>query len=100
MGLSVKNSSVKIKDLKIEINGPVLITHWGLSGPAILKTSAFAARIFAEKNYEFEFRINWLYDKNFDQVKEYILQIKQDHLNADIINFKPIELPARLWEYF
>ena len=100
MGLSVKNVSVKIKEMKIEINGPILITHWGLSGPVILKTSAFAARLLAEKNYEFEFRINWLFNKNFDQVKEYILQIKQLHLNGEIVNFKPVEIPARLWDYF
>jgi predicted Rossmann fold flavoprotein len=100
MGLSVKNASVKIKELKTEINGPVLITHWGLSGPAILKTSAFMAKALADKNYNFEFRINWLYPKNFDEVREYLLEIKHKHANGEIANFKPAEIPGRLWEYF
>ena len=58
MGLVVENARVKIKGTKIQIQGPLLITHWGMSGPAILKASSFGARELSERNYNFEIQIN------------------------------------------
>jgi predicted flavoprotein YhiN len=64
MGLSVANVSIKIAGTKLEQNGPVLITHWGISGPAVLKLSAWGARELAAKQYEFTAIINWVSDYN------------------------------------
>lgn len=100
MGLSVNPVSVKIKDFKTESTGPLLITHWGLSGPAILKLSAFAARFLGEKNYEFEFRVNWLNNINFDACRELLIKIKNSHNKGEIANYKPEVIPARLWDFF
>ena len=60
LGTSVPNATVTLKDSKFEAKGPLLITHWGLSGPAVLKLSAFAARVLAEKKYVYQVQVNWL----------------------------------------
>ena len=60
MGVSVENARVKIMGSKLEQEGPLLITHWGLSGPAVLKLSAWGARELAAKNYDFKITVNWL----------------------------------------
>ena len=62
MGVSVERAMVKIVGSKLADEGPLLITHWGLSGPAILKLSAWGARELADKNYHFKVLINWLGD--------------------------------------
>ena len=59
-GVSVANARVKLIDSKFETQGPKLITHWGLSGPAVLKLSAFGALFLAQKNYQYQVKINWL----------------------------------------
>jgi len=64
MGLVVENARVMIKKSKIKTQGPLLITHWGMSGPAILKASAFAARELSEREYEFEIQVNWVDETN------------------------------------
>jgi len=69
-GLSVPNASVRISGEKLVNEGPLLITHWGQSGPAILKLSAFGARVLAEKNYQFELEVNWLGKKQRVVLKE------------------------------
>ena len=66
MGISVEDAVVKITGTKLQQSGPMLITHWGLSGPAVLKLSAWAARELADKNYHFNIHVNWLpaYNEN------------------------------------
>ena len=64
MGISVNEVVVKLNDSKLLQAGPLLITHWGLSGPAILKLSSFAARNLAERKYDFIITVNWLPEFN------------------------------------
>jgi predicted flavoprotein YhiN len=70
MGVSVEQATVKIVGTKLQQTGPLLITHWGLSGPAVLKLSAFAAIELAEKKYEFDILVNFLKDHTEQQLRE------------------------------
>lgn len=97
MGLSVKNGSVKVNGTKHQYTGPILITHWGLSGPAVLKLSAFAAYDFYKLNYEAGISVNWTGTLNEEQLKEELsLQLGSKAL---IVNTPLFEIPKRLWEY-
>ncbi|MCK4561856.1 MAG: NAD(P)/FAD-dependent oxidoreductase [Flavobacteriaceae bacterium] len=97
-GVSVPNATVSLIDSKFETNGPVLITHWGLSGPAILKLSAFGAILLAEKNYQYGVNINWL-SKPLETVLHKLKILKRENPKKQIIVksvFK--DIPKRLWE--
>ena len=100
MGISVDNVKVKIAGSKLESGGPILITHWGLSGPAILKLSAWGAREFAGCNYAFTAIINWLPSFNEQTLREKFEQLRFGIATQKIINKNPFGLPQRLWEYF
>ncbi len=99
MGISVEQARVKIKGTNFIQTGPLLITHWGFSGPAILKLSAYAARELAEIGYNFTIQINWTGDTNESALLEQLKRIRQLHNKRDIGNRNPFGLPARLWEY-
>ena len=99
MGVSVENVTVKIVREKLQTEGPLLITHWGMSGPAILKMSSYAAIMLAEKNYNFTVLINWLPAFNELTLKEKVLQYRLQLATQKIQNRNPFFLPARLWEY-
>lgn len=97
MGLSIKAGTVKVNGTKHQYTGPVLITHWGLSGPAVLKLSAFAAHDFYKLNYEAGISVNWAGTLNEEQLKEELsLQLGSKAL---IVNTPLFEIPKRLWEY-
>ena len=97
-GVSVPNATVSLINFRFETNGPVLITHWGLSGPAILKLSAFGALFLAEKNYQFNVNINWL-SKDFSTVLEELKDVKKQFSKKLISLKSPFkEIPRRLWE--
>ena len=100
MGISVENATVKIRGSKLQQNGPLLITHWGLSGPAALKLSAWGARELAKKNYNFTIHVNWLPDYNENTLQDKIRQIRFEIASQKIVNRNPFGLPSRLWEYF
>lgn len=100
MGLSVQGAQIKILSSSFKETGPVLITHWGLSGPAILKLSAWGAFYLHEKKYQFEISINWLGTEKEIDVQKRIETNKKLHGNALVSNFKPETIPNRLWEYF
>jgi predicted Rossmann fold flavoprotein len=100
MGLSVQNAQIKIITSAFKEIGPLLITHWGLSGPAILKLSAWGAFFLHEKKYQFEISVNWLGDEKELDVQKRITTNRQLHGNALVTNFKPEPIPNRLWEYF
>ncbi|MFN3907536.1 MAG: NAD(P)/FAD-dependent oxidoreductase [Flavobacterium sp.] len=89
---------IKVKGNHLVSNGPMLITHWGMSGPAILKLSAWGARILAEKNYQFEIQINFLPDLKQEMPREQLLQIKNDHPKKKITKNPVFGLTQRLWE--
>jgi len=97
MGLSAF-ANVKVKNTKLEAFGPLLITHWGMSGPGILRLSAWGARILAEKKYQFVLQINWLNDLTFEETLEKLKELKQEHSKKAVCKKSPFELPNRLWE--
>ena len=99
MGISVENAFVKIVGSKLSQQGPLLITHWGMIGPAILKLSAWGAREFAEKNYSFSIVVNWVPEYNENSLREFIQQYRFEKATQKIINKNPFQLPQRLWEY-
>lgn len=97
-GVSVPNVIVKVAGKKLMQDGPLLITHWGFSGPAILKLSAWAARELAELNYQFVAIINWLPMLSEDNLREEFQKIKQTNPKKQIATNPMFGLPARLWE--
>ena len=99
MGLVAENTCVSIQGTKLKASGPLLITHWGFSGPAVLKTSSFGARILKEKNYLFNVQINWINENNDEIIAEQIMEIIKLHKNKKISNIKPFNFPERLWNY-
>ena len=99
MGVAVPMATVKIAGTKLTQSGPLLITHWGMSGPAILKTSAVGARELAERNYTFTALINWLNDVMDVELKETIHQLRREQGKQLVQHKNPFELPKRLWEY-
>jgi len=97
-GISVPNSTVGIAHSSFEAKGPLLITHWGISGPAILRLSAFGARFLAEKNYQYNVIVNWL-SKPSQMVLERLKTIKKEQQKKQIILRSVFnEIPKRLWE--
>lgn len=99
MGLSVANVTVKIQSENLKESGPVLITHWGLSGPAVLRLSAWGARLLAEKNYSFTIIVNWLYEAKEEQVRLLFHDLRENSGSKKITASCPYDLPQRLWEY-
>lgn len=99
MGVVVEEALVSIQGTKLKGNGPLLITHWGMSGPAILKLSAFGARILHEMNYDCNAQINWVNNVNTELVKETVVALFKKHANKQISNVRPYMLPVRLWHY-
>ena len=99
MGVSVPEVTIKIAGTKIIQQGPLLITHWGMSGPAVLKTSAIGARELAERNYEFQIIVNWLNDLTDADMREVITQLRKEQGKQLVQNKNPFNLPRRLWEY-
>jgi len=92
----VSDVEIKIVGSKFIESGPLLITHWGVSGPAVLKLSSWAARFLNEKNYKFDFTINWLPDYNDEGLKELFNTYKQNYGSKKIINQIELELPKKL----
>ena len=99
MGISVENVQVKINKTKFSQNGPILITHWGFSGPAILKLSAFAAIELATMNYDFSISINWLSTYHENSILEKLRSVRNELASKKITNKNPFNLPQRLWDY-
>jgi predicted Rossmann fold flavoprotein len=97
MGIVVENAVVNIQGTKIKASGPVLVTHWGMSGPAILKLSSFGAEILNSMDYNFKIQINWVNEPNNDTVIQYLKNIMNEHSNKILSNFRPYALPERLW---
>jgi len=100
LGISVPNATVKVVGTKLEASGPLLITHWGMSGPAVLKLSAFGARILADKNYQYNVEVNWL-SRPTDKVLNVLLNLKKKEPRKTVILKSPFtEISRRLWERF
>ncbi len=100
MGVTIPKAQIKIKGTKLQTLGPVLITHWGLSGPAVLKLSALAARYLAEQNYLYKIQVNWVPAFNENTAIESLQSIAELHPGAKVSNKNPFGLVGRFWEYF
>lgn len=96
-GISVPNARVKLPKAKLEQTGPVLITHWGLSGPAILKLSAWGARVLQDCRYQTPLFINWLPQYNPEALRTQLLAVKSQLPQRAITSSCPVILPRRLW---
>jgi predicted Rossmann fold flavoprotein len=92
------NVTVKVKDTKLSATGPLLITHWGMSGPAILKLSAWGARILHDKKYQFTISVNWLNDVATEDVEKMLKELKQEQAKKAVSKKSPFDFPNRLWE--
>ncbi len=98
MGVSVPNARVKIVNTKLSELGPLLITHWGFSGPVVLRLSAWGARHLAQCHYCFQFSINWLNEASAEDIYLALSKHKQQHQQKNIL-FYNFDLPKRLWKY-
>ena len=99
MGTVVENASASLAGTRFNACGPLLITHWGMSGPAILKLSSYAARYLAENEYSATLSVNWFGDTGEQDVRERILSLSKDNHQKLILNTHPSELPSRLWSH-
>ena len=99
MGLSVPNALVSIEGTKLKNTGSLLITHWGFSGPAVLKLSSIGARILAFKNYNFKISVSWCGENNFEKVKKEMHSIIKANNKKKLLSIRPNNLPKRLWSY-
>ena len=97
-GLSVPKVSVFCPEIRLEQSGPLLITHWGLSGPAILKLSAWGAREFAQRDYRFELSVNWTVALNLSAAIEFLTETKRKNGAKKVGSLTSFGIPRRLWE--
>lgn len=98
MGTVVENASVQLPGTKLRASGPLLITHWGMSGPAILKLSSYGARLLSKRNYQHQLSVNWT-GRNENEVANELTQIAQENAQKQVASYRPYALPQRLWSY-
>ncbi|MBD6616252.1 NAD(P)/FAD-dependent oxidoreductase [Komarekiella sp. 'clone 1'] len=101
-GVSVNSVQLRLSgsgNSQLEQTGPLLITHWGLSGPAVLKLSAWGARILHDSHYQATLLINWLPSLSQEQVRQQILAVKTEWAKKAIALHRGVDLPHRLWQY-
>lgn len=99
MGVVAKNTITTIQGTPFKSNGPILITHWGMSGPAILKLSSYAARLLHSLNYSFKLQINWVNEPNNDRVFQFLEMLAHQNPKKKLGSVKPYFLTERLWFY-
>ncbi len=97
MGI-VTEATAMIPGTKLKASGPLLITHWGMSGPAILRLSSYAARLLYDNQYRLPLSVNWTNAKP-DEVLQELYAIAASHPQKQIANIRPYGLTGRLWEY-
>ena len=96
-GISVSQARVKIAGHKLEEEGPVLLTHWGFSGPAVLRLSAWGARLLHTLQYRFQAQISWVPKYNEEELRQQLAQYQQTHPKRIIAAHPLFSLPQRLW---
>ncbi len=96
-GVSVPTARVRLDGAKEVHEGPLLVTHWGLSGPAVLKASAWGARLLHDHGYRLGVTVNWLPHLNQDEVQELLQNTRQSQARRTILAAGPFGLPQRLW---
>ena len=92
------DAEVEIPGAKLSSDGPLLITHWGFSGPAILKLSAWGARALNELQYKFSIKVNWVPGENELSIIETLKDLKQEHSKQQVYKRAQFDLPKRLWQ--
>ena len=97
MGLSTE-ASIEVLGTKLRSEGPLLITHWGFSGPGILKLSAWGARTLSKLNYQFDIKINWLLYESQEDVMDALIELKQILVKQSPYTYAQFDLPKRLWK--
>lgn len=97
MGVSVPHGVGRIAGTKFYQEGPILITHWGLSGPAVIKLSAWAAEYFHQKKYEATILISWIKETQEEVVRKFLLDYKSTNKKRKIYSYPLFDLPQRLW---
>lgn len=100
MGVSVPDAQVRIAGLKLQERGPLLITHWGMSGPAVLRLSAWGARDLAAREYTFTALVNWIPQMTEQGAREKLQQVRFDWAAQQMGSRNPFGLPQRLWEFW
>jgi predicted Rossmann fold flavoprotein len=98
MGTVVTHATTSIPGTKLKGEGPLLITHWGMSGPSILKLSSHAARLLADNNYHMPLAVNWIADNDATALNE-LERIMAQYPQKQITTIRPFDLPTRLWSY-
>lgn len=98
MGTVVEDATALIPGTKLKARGPLLITHWGMSGPAILKLSSYGAQLLAEHDYRQSLAINWLSSRDED-IKQQLLRLTIEGGRKQVASLHPEGIPTRLWSY-
>jgi hypothetical protein len=98
MGLSAEKVTVKVNGTKLQETGPLLITHWGMSGPGILKLSAWGARILKDQKYTFDITVNWCNELTTPQCIDVLKEYKMEFPKRTVLSKPQFKLPSRLWE--
>jgi len=99
MGNVVEKATVKVEGTKLVGKGPLLVTHWGMSGPAILQLSAWGARLLEEKNYHFTILVNWLNEVKEEDLRKFTDAVVSEHGSKMIGNLNPFPITNRLWHF-
>ena len=100
MGISVPEVRISIQNTKLSYEGALLITHWGFSGPAVLKLSAWGARILNEMSYNYMVKVSWLPHDTESDLKDKLFLLKKNQADSKMINTNNFHFPKRLWDYF
>ena len=99
MGTVVEPVVTTIPGTKLRAKGPLLVTHWGVSGPAVLKLSSYAARLLAENDYKAPLAISWTGELTWQEVEENLLKLQTANPRKQVATLHPFGLPSRLWLY-
>jgi predicted Rossmann fold flavoprotein len=97
-GVAVERTEVSVGGAKLREEGPLLITHWGLSGPAILKLSAWGARLLHDRDYYFPLVVNWVAPRTPERTRAELMQVRAAHPRQRVVAWNPFGLSQRLWE--
>jgi hypothetical protein len=97
-GISVPKAHLHIEGTSLEQTGPLLITHWGFSGPAVLKLSAWGARLLHDCAYQAKLVVNWLPEDSLQELRQKLLDYKSTYPTRLVVTDSPTELPRNLWK--
>ncbi|RYY53796.1 MAG: NAD(P)/FAD-dependent oxidoreductase [Chitinophagaceae bacterium] len=100
MGLSVEEARIRVNGMKLEQTGPLLITHWGFSGPGVLRLSAWGARLLAEKGWRCTVQVNWLPRLSENELRDKLMGMRYSIASQKLYGKNQFGLPNRLWDFF